>query len=301
MISRFALLGAFLAWPAAFDQTTRPSQARPDALPAAIVTLVQGTVESRQPPASALLLQRFDRIAAGTSVETAADASVILAFRSGARTRIDGGSHVRIETDGVTRLAGSVTPLARVPVVPLVAAVAGAGRVVAAVRVRADGIVVRTPDRGMTTTADATALVFEPVAANVYDVEIEDGAARIVWRKRVPASPARVPAGVLEPGHAYRWQVRAQTPAGFVLEGRGMFATLAAAETQARQALHAAVVTDDPSWPGLLAEVDYSLGLWAEALDAFGVIRDDGAADAAILGRIAELERRLAAPNRQER
>lgn len=293
MISRLAILGASLALltaPGPADQ----ADAQPDAA-VAIATFVHGAVETRRAPGAAEPLRRFDRLHSGAAIETAPDAAVILAFRSGVRTRIDGSSRVRVETSGVTRLAGSTTALAQVPVVPIVAPVASGGSVIAAVRIRAGGLVVRTPDRGMTTSADATELAFDPAAADSFDIEIEDAAARIAWRGRGPGSPVHVPAGILEPGRAYRWRVRAQTPAGFVLEGQGAFVTLAAAASRARAELRAAVVTDDPSWPGLLAEVDFSLGLWTEALDAFRRIRDHGTADAVVLARIAELERRLAA------
>ena len=295
------ILGAVLTLGIAPGHANRLGDGQPDAAPSAIATVVHGRVEVRHRSDAVRPLMRFDRLRSGDAVVTAADSTVTLAFRSGARVRIDGDSRVRVDTDGVTRVAGTVTSLTRVPVVPLVAPVSGADRVVAAVRVRAGGLVVRAPDGGMTTLAEATRLVFDPMAADGYDVEVEDRAARIVWRGRVPGSPAMVPAGLLEPGQPYRWRVRAQGPAGFVVEGQGAFSTLAAAHAQARADLQAAPVADDPAWPAVLAEIDFSLGLWTEALEAFHRLRDQGAADAVVLDRIATLERRLAAPEPQER
>lgn len=295
------IFAASLALGIAPGHASRLRDGQPDAPPSAIATFVHGRVEMHPRSDAFRPLRRFDRLRSGDAVETAPDATVTLAFRSGARVRIGGASRVRVDATGATRVTGTITSLSRVPVVPLVAPVSGANRVVAAVRVRAGGLVVRAPDGGMTTLAEATRLVFDPVAADGYDVEVEDRAARIVWRGRVPGSPATVPAGLLEPGHAYRWRVRAQSPAGFVVEGQGAFSTLAAAHAQARADLRAAPVADDPSWPAVLAEIDFSLGLWTEALEAFHRIRDQGAADAVVLDRIDTLERRLATPDPQAR
>lgn len=263
----------------------------PAATPSAIVAGLSGQASVRANGDTARALRLFDRLEVGATVETGDDGDVVLVFRGGERARIGGGSRGRVEATHLTPLHGTVTPLAAVSPVPIVAPVRAAGTTITAVRIRAGGIAVRGPAHGVTTLPDHTVLHFDPVAAAArYEVEIEAPDATVVYRAESDASPVAVPAGVLQPGRDYRWLVRTRSATGFALSGEGRFTTLAREAGAARERLRASLGTMDGA-VALLAEVDWTLGLWPEALDGF---RSAGATDAVIADRIAAIERRLA-------
>lgn len=241
-------------------------------------------------------VQRFDRLAAGTWIETSPRAEVVVVFRSGTRARVKGSSRVRIDDGRAVAVAGELEALAAVPALPIVAPVADAGTTVAAVRVRAGTLTVRAPAPRQVTLADATVLAADATTADAYEVEVEDADARIVFRTRTAMPRIHLPPGALDAGRAYRWRVRARAPSGYASEGQGHITTLAADAVEARAALHGAPQSGDPSWTAFLAELDFALGLWTEALDGFRQARDAGLDDAVVDGRIADLEMRVGSP-----
>lgn len=264
------------------------------AAPVAIVAGLSGHASVRADGDLARPLRLFDRLAVGATVETRDDGDVLLVFRGGERARIGRASGARVAATRLTPLRGTVTPLAPVSPVPIVAPVRAAGTAITAVRIRTGGIAVRGPAHGVTTLPDQTVLHFEPVAtAARYEVEIEAPDATVVYRAESGTSPVAVPAGVLQPGRDYRWLVRTRGATGFVLSGEGHFSTLAHEAGAGRERLRASLGAIDGA-AALLAEVDWTLGLWPEALQGF---RSAGAADAVIAERIAAIERRLAGPS----
>jgi hypothetical protein len=266
---------------------------QPAAAPVAIVVSASGTITRATPETGAQAVRRFDRLGPGTLLETGADGVLQVVFRSGVRARLAPSSRARIEAARMVALGGTVEALASVPVLPTVAAVPQAGTAVAAVRVRAGALALHRPAVGQVTLADATVLSGEAAPADEYDVEVEDDAAQVVFRSRASAPRVEVPHGTLAPGHTYRWRMRATAPSGFSAEGRGHFSTLPTAAAEARATLRGALGDADPSSVALLAELDFALGLWSEALDGFRAARRRGVADAVVDARIADLATRL--------
>jgi len=270
------------------------ASAAPSALSVAIVAGLSGQATVRANGEVARTLRLFDRLEAGATIETGDDSVVVLVFRGGERAQIGRGSRGRVEATRIAPLQGTVTALASVSPVPLVAPVRAAGTTITAVRIRAGGIAVRGPAHGVTTRPDHTVLYFDPVAAAArYEVEIEAPDATVVYRTESDASQVAVPAGVLQAGSDYRWRVRTRGATGFALSGEGHFSTLSYEAGTARERLRASLATIDGA-AALLAEVDWTLGLWPEALEGF---RRTGADDAVIANRIAAIERRLAGPS----
>jgi hypothetical protein len=281
-----------------------PGQPEPGAVtasvPVAIVTRIKGEVTVTPAPAPGRV-RLFDRLEDGQMIRTAPGAEAVLVFRSGARVRIGQASRARISATEATRMEGTLESLPPVPAVPLVAPVAGAGTAITAVRIRAGELTIVGPADGASTLVAATVLEFEPAAADGHDVEIEDPDAALVFRVRSRQTRISVPPEVLQPGLVYRWRVKARLPTGFEATGEGRFRTLAAGDVQMRAALREALATAEAEGQSLLAEVDWTLGLWPEALDGFRAARATGASDPVISERIAELERRLAGRSRAQR
>lgn len=284
---RFLLAVAVaLALPAA-------AQPGPDTAPAAIVARLRGSAVVEGAP-SPRPLRLFDRLVPGDVVRTGPGGEVVLVFRAGARARVTGSSRARLEEARAVRLAGTVETLSAVPTVPLVAPVAGAGRTITAVRIRATALKVFGPPAGAVTLADDTQLEFEPVAGSRYEIEILDTAGTLVYRAEVSTPRFTVPRDALAAGTSYEWKVTARLPTGFTSTGESRFRTLGADAVKARENLRSALAGERDA-ASLLAEVDRSLGLWREALDGFRAARAAGVEDVVIGERIADLERRMAA------
>lgn len=261
--------------------------------PVALVSRVRGDVRV-QSSSGTRAVRLFDRLHAGDTLQAGDRAEAVVVFRSGARARIGGNTRARVEPSRADRIEGVVETLSPVPTVPLVAPVAGAGTTITAVRIRAGDLKIVWPAAGASTLADATVLRFEPVPSDGYDVEVEAPDATVVFRSRVREAEVTIPAGVLQPGAGYRWQVGARLPSGFEARGGGRFQTLTAADAGARATLRAALAGGDAESLALLAEVDWTLGLWHEAQQGFRAAESAGAIDAIIGQRLSEIARRLA-------
>lgn len=260
---------------------------------AGMVTHVQGTATAVD-RSGARALRLFDRVAEGDTIRLRGDAEVVLVFRSGARVRMAGVGEARVRAGAVDAKAGFAESLAPLPTVPLVAPVAGAGTATAAVRVRAEGLRATVPAAGETIAGTAVTLAYEPAGAQSYDVEVTRPNATVAFRQLTSATTTVVPAEHLEPGTTYHWRVTARWPTGFAASADGMFRTLSADSAKERTALRAAVGEADAASRALLAEVDFTLGLWRAALAQFEAAAA-GATDPVVSERIAKLRQLLAA------
>lgn len=265
------------------------------ATPVAIVARVQGEATVESAPGAARL-RLFDRLAAGDTLRTSAGAEVVVAFRSGARLRVGAGSRVQLGDGVATKIAGTVETLVALSPLPLVAPAVGAGTVTAAVRIRSQPLAIHAPPIDTVTRADATVLAFGPASTDGYDIEIEDASAAVVFRLRARETTVTVPPTALAPGSAYRWRVTARQPSGFAVVGEGRFRTLSLEDARARARLFDATAAGDGELRGLLAETDWMLGLWREALEGFRAARAAGLTDPIVAERIADLERRGGPP-----
>ncbi len=259
----------------------------------AMVARVTGDATVRS-SARTRTLRLFDRVLEGDVIRTDAGAHVLLVFRTGARTRIGASSEGRVRAGAVLAQSGVVEALASVPTIPLVAPVAGEGRTITAVRIRAHDLDVLTPAPGETVMAgEALVLTYGPDGAEEYTVEVERPDATIVFQARTADARASVPAGRLDPGRTYRWRVTARWPSGFTAGADGTFHTLPVALAIQRDALRAALSGPDAESLALLGEVDYSLGLWRDAWRQFTSVRSAGVRDQVIDERLADLTRRF--------
>jgi hypothetical protein len=216
-------------------------------------------------------LALFDRLPAGTRIETEAGATLLLVYRSGERVRVASGTAVTVSSRDVAISRGRVERLS--PVRPLPAfdppAVDLRRPGVAAVRIRGDGIDGLYPSGGARTIAEATVLAFAaPGGPGSFTVEIENALGRVVFAGRTAGPSLAVPAEALVPGGEYVWRVSARSPAGVAVRGEAAFATLSAGEAAWRADVRRTVASSaqPPVW---LAEIDLGLGLWHEARDGF--------------------------------
>jgi hypothetical protein len=237
---------------------------------AALVSALKGEVRVSG-PAAPRPLELFDWLPPGASLETAAGASLTLAFANGSRYELGPLARATVATDGLQKTAGPVKALAAVPKLPRLVALAADERVGAqagAVRVRAAQIGGLYPHGGAMALADAAALRFRPLpGVTRYRVEIEtrDGE-RVLQTESDGSSAVPVPAGLLKAGAVYYWRVRALEGSGLTPASEELLRTVSEEAAASRAALRAAVAgSSDASSLSLLAAVDRSLGLLIEA------------------------------------
>jgi CHAT domain-containing protein/tetratricopeptide (TPR) repeat protein len=245
--------------------------ARRTADPVALVYALAGEATVSLPAAEPRPLRLFDRLPAGADITAGPGCRLELAFANGLRYELRQGARARLGRTDLTSRSGSVHPLPTVPPLPrLAAAAAGeAGPEAGAVRIRAETVDGLYPHGGAAALAGAATLRFVPVSgAGTYQVEVQDRQGEVVFATRTADSEVAVPAGILRPGRRYGWSVRTVERVGPVAHGKADFVTLAERDSEAREALRAALARegDGAAW-ALLAAVDESLGLLVEARD----------------------------------
>jgi tetratricopeptide (TPR) repeat protein len=152
------------------------------------------------------------------------------------------------------------------------------------------------PHHGAAALAGEAILRFQPVpGADRYRIEVQDGQGHVVFETETATSEVRLVAGALEPGVRYRWTVCTVERAGPVAQGEAELATLPRDVAEAREALRKGIeAAGDGDSLALLAAVDRSLGLLAEAREELRTALQSSPEDAALAEALAELERRLA-------
>jgi hypothetical protein len=164
------------------------------------------------------------------------------------------------------------------------------------VRIRAETIAGLYPCRGAATLAERTVLRFAPVdGGRKYRVEVNDRRGNLIFEVEASTSTVTVPAGILRPGTRYDWIVRTIEREGPAAQGKAGFVTLSASVAKAREALRKALTADgDGASLALLAEIDWSLGLFNEALDELRAAAVASPGDILLAANLAERELRLA-------
>lgn len=298
-IARFLGLGVLITVPLlARTATAEPAASRP----VAIVYSLEGEASLAAPGASRRPLRLFERLAAKTTLEVGPGSRLALAFLNGRRYELGERSRVALGRQDLAFRAGPVQPLPPLPPLPGLAPIARAdqpGSRAGAVRIRTEPVAGLYPGGGAATLAAATTLRFEPVdGGRTYRVEVHDRQGETVFKTETAASAVTLPPGVLRPGARYGWTVRTVERAGPVAQGKASFLTLSARNSKGREALRQALRGErDPAALALLAEVDWSLGLWAEARDELHTAVEGSPGDARLAANLAERERRL--PYRQ--
>jgi len=252
-------------------------------------------------------LRLFDRLPAGTTVETETGSRLALAFANGHRYELGEHSRVTLGRTGLSSRSGPVRSLLAVTPLPYLLPIAKEeqpGLCAGAVIIRAESIAGLYPCCGAATLAAATVLSFEPVeGGGRYRVEVQDRQGNVVFTEEtttaaVTAAEVKLPAGRLKPGLRYHWTVRTIERVGPVARGDADFVVLSADLAKAREKLRVSVeAAGDSALLALLAEVDRDLGLLAEARDELRAAVHSAPEDAALAEALARLERLQLAGN----
>ena len=266
-----------------------------DAGPIAIVYGLSGAASVRVPPARAPRpAQRFEWLPAGAEVEVAEGGTLLLAFASGSRYELGGGTAVTLAAPsgfgasrGPVRALPSVSPLPRLPGL---AAEAKPGARAGALRVRGTRIVGLYPADEANVLPDEAVLFFESLPGTPrYKVRVEDEIGATVFEAEVGTSSVVVSPGVLKPGARYHWTVRSLGESASA-RGEADFGVVTRESLAAREALrHSLEGLADPESRALLAEVDGQLGLWLEAHREFRAALAQAPADASLQAALQRL------------
>jgi hypothetical protein len=266
-------------------------EAKLDTRPLAIVTEARGETWAQPPGGRKLEVGPLDWAVGGTILATGGDASMVVVFQNGMRTRLGEHSRLRVTADGPADATGSAHALPRVPALPQVGLVSleGPATRINAVRVRGEAFARLHPD-GAGVMAEAARLEFEPVrefSSYAISIEREDGT--IVFETTSSATSIDVPPGLLRHGTPYYWRVSARDPVGGNVRGAGRFVTLTAEQAARRGALQRQLASSPAELPWL-AEIDRSLGLLREALSGFERARAGGDRSEHVARRWQELD-----------
>jgi len=293
-MSRLAALCMLLFLPLCnvFAEGARPSE------PVALVYWLQGEATLKVPSGEQRPLRLFDRLPAGATVEVAPGSRLALAFANGHRYELRERSRATLGAENLSLRSGPVRPLASVPPLPRLLSIADEekpGLRAGAVRIRAERIMGLYPYQGTVTLAPATVLRFEPVeGGGMYRIEVHDRQGNLVFEAEAATSPVTLPPEALQPGMRYHWTVRTVERTRSVAKGKADFITLPRQATEAREALRKAIgEAGDSESLALLAEVDRSLGLWAEAHDGLRAAAQSVPGDTPLAAELAEIERLL--------
>lgn len=292
---RWAVLGALLGL---LPLTPPADAARSSTAPVALVYALTGQAELTLPAAQPQPLRLFDRLPAGTVLAARPGCRLELSFANGRRYELVGGALARLGRADLVSRSGPVRALPKVPPLPALAAIAEEERPgprAGAMHIRSERISGLYPQAGAAVLAGAATLRFAPVSGGgTYRVEVQDPRGKVVFEIATTASEVPVPAGRLRPGRRYVWSVRTVERAGPVAQGRADLVTLSGKDARMRERLRAALARegDGAAW-ALLAAVDESLGLLAEARDGLQAAVESSPGDLQLAADLAELERDL--------
>jgi len=283
-----------------FLLTTLPVQTAATARrePVAIVYQLTGEAQRVEPGRSREPVRLFDRLPAGTTLELAPGSRLALAFVTGKRYEIYGKARAALGKGDLGARSGGVRSLPSVPPLPRLAPIAEddhPGPSAGAVRIRSERIEGLYPHCGTAVLAGETTLRFQLVTgAGKYRIEVRDRQDHVIFETETTDSVVHLPAEVLEPGLRYRWTVSTVERVGPVARGEADLVTLRQNTAEAREALRKSVEAagDDDSL-ALLAGVDQSLGLLAEAREELRTALLKSPGDTALAEALAALERRL--------
>jgi hypothetical protein len=251
-------------------------------------------------------VQPFDRLATGTTVEVGPGSRLSLAFLNGRRYELGERAKGSVGAKDLTSTSGAVRSLPSIPPLPLVSPIAAGdhpGPRAGAVRVRGERITGLYPSGGAATLARATILRFDRLDGDLqYRIEVLDRRGNLVFEVETKAATVTIPPDVLRSGARYAWTVRTVEREGPTARGQADFATLPARMAEQREALRQALTVEgDGAALALLAEVDWSLGLFAEARDELRAAVLQSPGDSLLAARLAwreRLETATASPQR---
>jgi hypothetical protein len=266
----------------------------------AVVSSLSGSAQVISPSGEKRVLERFDRLPAGSVIEVGSGSLLKLVFSNGNRYALEAGTRATVNEGGPQASAGKVSPLDPLPSLPRLKPLANAaGTTPAATRVRGGPDRIRNlyPCAGSASLVESTVLRFSASeGATSYRIEIEDESGRSVLDAETQSAALTVPAGVLRPGAHYYWSVRTVERIGSTMRAESEFSTLPEDDTHRRSVLRSALMkAGDAESLALLAEVDWRLGLLAEAREEFRAALMKSPTDPALQRAIAEVDKELEA------
>jgi len=263
----FLPLGIFLS---VLAETLSPAEEK-----TAIVCFVDGKAWVLDPGTKERKeIDLFVWLKTGGTVETSADAKLVIAFSTGDRYEVSGSAKAIVGQAGLTTVSGPVKKLTPTPVMPKIVSLsqgARPGSRMSGIRLRGAKQVISDlyPGDGAAVFADEAVLTFSHMGkAERFRVELEDEPGNNILSIETTSSEVGVSPGILKPGANYYWSVRTletDKPSTVV---DAVFSTITEEEAKTLKAFRSqAFQSRDAAELLLLSEIDITLGLRKEACE----------------------------------
>lgn len=278
--------------------TSARTQASQPAL-VALVSDIHGVVTVRQETAASGELRLYSGLKPESVISVSKDARVTLVMTNGRRFAANGETTLRVDPDVITATRGTVREIERLPRLPDVRAIASGDHPkgpAASVRVRGVAVEDMYPAGGASALAGETALSFAAVpGASRYRLRVDNTEGRAIFRTETTSTTITVPPGTLQPGVTYYWYVETVDRFGGAAKGLAEFSTVERDSEEARRLLRLNISgKPDARTLGLLADIDWRVGLWREAVEGFRQAVRLAPEDAALREALADAQRQLA-------
>jgi hypothetical protein len=242
----------------------------------AIVCFVEGKAWVSDPGAKEQKeIELFDWLKIGETVETGAEARLVVAFSTGDRQEVGEKTKAAVGPAGFTSVSGSVKKLSPTPVMPKIVSLSQEskpGSRMSGIRLRGGKQEISDlyPGNGASIFADEAVLTFSHLGkAERFRVELEDELGNNILSIETTSPQVAVSPGILKSGANYYWSVRTlekDKPSAVV---DAEFSTITEEEARTLRAFRSqAFQSEDATELLLLAEIDLTLGLRKEACEA---------------------------------
>ncbi len=243
----------------------------------ALVCLVEGQAVVSATTSGDRALALLDRLEPGQTVSTGPLSHLVVTFFDGQRFALPEYTSATVGKSGLVAVKGQVRRLRLVVAAPSLSPIARSeapGQATAAARLRVgpdqEEPVLLDPPRWSVVLADHCLLRFSPQeGVQRYQVTIEDSSNSQVYQVESQDGEVPVPAGILQPGANYYWEVCPLLEVQASECMGAMFATLPVALANQRARLTGQLAgSNEPDLLILAAELDRCLGLSREACES---------------------------------
>jgi len=246
--------------------------------PVAIVCYLSGKATVTMPPDNKLKeLQLFERLKAGSEIETKSDSKVILIFFTGTQYEINEQTKATVEQKELKAEKGSIKNLQSIAAMAQIAPIANEenpGKRTAAIRIRSEHrkgleLLKPYPSDGTTVLSNNAILSFKPVEGiKKYKVDVEDEMGNSIFSLETSSTTITISPHILKDGVIYYWRVRSLDQEKPSIHAEAIFGTVSTENVKLRTNLMLQVEKQqDIALLMLLAETDHNLGLKKEACD----------------------------------
>lgn len=276
MISRIILIGSFLCMLLCGALMTIAVEKETE--PVAIICYISGKAVVKIPSDNKSNdLQLFDRLKAGSEIETEKNSKVIIAFFNGAEYEINEQSKVTVEQNELKSDKGSFKKTKVIPAMLKIAPIAkeeNPGKRAAAVRIRSGylaglDLLNPYPRDGATVLASNAVLSFKPVEGiSKYKVDVEDEIGNSIFSVETSSTAITISPNIIKDGSVYYWRVRTLDQQKRSVHAEAIFETVTKENVKLRSTLKQQMEKQqDISLLMLLADLDRNLGLMKEACE----------------------------------